>query len=125
MNEFYIALLGTLLVFFMIQTLKSIRRFNLLNQIKKKVLVLTTVYLVENNSEHFLKHQYRNYMYRKLEEVKMRKWVDGIDLKWLSDNELLVSFDMIYNNNVRMKFEYPMNLNELKIRTTINDKGAH
>ena len=125
MNEFYIALLGTLWVFFMIQTLKNIRRFNLLNQIKKKVLVLTTVYLVENDSEHFLKHQYRNYMYRKLEEVKMRKWVEGIDLKWLSANELVVSFDMIYNNNVRMKFEYPMNLNELKIRTTINDKGAH
>ena len=124
MNEYYIALLGTLLVFFIIQTLKNVRRFNLLNKIKKRVLVLTTIYLIENHDEFFVKHQYRNFMYRKLEEDQMRKWVDSIDLEWLSKKKLVVSFEMVYNNNVRMRFEYPMDMDELKIRKIVTDKRS-
>ncbi len=121
MNEYYIAVLGTLLVFFSVQAFKNIQRFNLLNKIKKKVLVLTTVYLIQNPEEDFMKHNYRNFVYRKLEEEKMRKWVDGVDLKWISRTKLVVIFEMVYNNNVRMKFEYPMDLNELKIKHVIKD----
>ena len=124
MNEYYIALLGTLFVFFIIQALKNVRRFNLLNKIKKRVLILTTIYLIENRDEFFVNHQYRNFMYRKLEEDKMRKWVDSIDLEWLSKKKLVVSFEMVYNNNVRMRFEYPMDLDELKIRKLVKDKRS-
>lgn len=124
MNEYYIALLGTLFVFFIIQALKNVRRFNLLNKIKKRVLILTTIYLIENHDEFFVKHQYRNFMYRKLEEDKMRKWVDSIDLEWLSKKKLVVSFEMVYNNNVRMRFEYPMDMDELKIRKIVKEKRS-
>ncbi len=123
-NEYYIALLGTLFVFFIIQALKNIIRFNLLNKIKKRVLILTTIYLIENRDEYFVKHQYRNFMYRKLEEDKMRKWVDSINLDWLSKNKLVVSFEMVYNNNVRMRFEYPMDIDELKIRKIVKEKRS-
>lgn len=124
MNEYYIALLGTLFVFFCIQAVKNIRRFNLLNQIKKRVLIHTTLYLIENKDEFFAKHQYRNYMYRKLEEDKVRKWVDSIDLEWLGKHRLVVSFEMVYSGNVRMRFEYPMDLDELRIRKITKGKRS-
>ncbi|MCK5763750.1 MAG: hypothetical protein KAH05_06505 [Clostridiales bacterium] len=49
----------------------------------------------------------------------MKKWVDGVDIQWITDTKLVVSFEMVYNNNVRMKFEYPMDMKELKIKNVI------
>ncbi len=119
MNEYMIALIGTLFIFGLVRIYKSVQRFNLLTQIKKRILVLTTIYLVEHSDESFVKYRYTNYVYNKLEEEKMKKWVDGVDIQWITDTKLVVSFEMVYNNNVRMKFEYPMDMKELKIKNVI------
>ncbi|MBN2259619.1 MAG: hypothetical protein JW702_03700 [Clostridiales bacterium] len=119
MNEYMIALFGTFVVFMTIRMYKSINRFNLLTKIKQRVLILTTVYLVEHPDADFVKYQYRNFIYRKLEEEKIKQWVDAIDIKWITETKLIVSFDMVYNNNVRMKFEYPLDMKELKIKKVI------
>lgn len=124
MNEYYIALLGTVFVFFNVQIYKNIKRFNLLNKIKQRILVLTTLFLIEHPEEEFPKHKYRNYIYNKLEEEKLRKWVDSVDIRWVTSTKLVVSFEMVYNNNVKMKFEYPMDMDELKIKKAIKDKRS-
>lgn len=124
MRDYYIALLGTLFVFFVVQTVKNIRRFNLLNRIKRLVLIHTTRYLIENRDGLFAKHQFRNYIYRKLEEEKVRKWVDGIDLEWVDASRLIISFEMVYSTSLRMRFEYPMNLDDLRIRNVTKDRRS-
>lgn len=119
MNEYMIALIGTLFIFGLVRIFKSVQRFNLLTQIKKRILVLTTIYLVEHSGERFVKFRYKNYVYNKLEEEKMKKWVDGVDIQWINETKLVVSFEMVYNNNVRMKFEYPLDMKELKMKNVI------
>ncbi len=119
MNEYIIALAGTLFIYSLVRIFKSVQRFNQLKQIKTRILVLTTIYLAEHPNENFVKYRYRNYVYGKLEEEKMKKWVDAVDIKWISDTKLVVSFEMVYNNNVRMKFDYPMDMEELKIKNAI------
>jgi len=119
MNEYIIALIGTLFIYSLVRIFKSVQRFNLLKQIKARILVLTTIYLMEHLDESFVKYRYRNYVYGKLEEEKMKKWVDAVDIKWISDTKLVVSFEMVYNNNVRMKFDYPMDMEELQIKKAI------
>ena len=99
MNEYIIALAGTLFIYSLVRIFKSVQRFNQLKQIKTRILVLTTIYLMEHPAENFVKYRYRNYVYGKLEEEKMKKWV--------------------YNDNVRMRFEYPMDMDELKIKNVI------
>lgn len=120
MNEYLVAFIITLNIFFIVRIFKNIQRFNKLNKIKKQILVFTTVYVIENEKKYFIKYKYRNYIYKKLEENKLGKWVESIDLRWINETKFIVSFDMVYNN-IRMKFEYPMDIKELKINNTLEE----
>ncbi|OPL07732.1 MAG: hypothetical protein AVO33_03620 [delta proteobacterium ML8_F1] len=121
MNDYVIALFGTLMVYVWIQTIKSFMRMNLFKKIKNRILVLTTLYVVEHAREGFIGYQYRNFIYRKLEEEELRQWVERVDVRWINETRFVLSLDMLYNNNLRMKYEFPMDMTQMT-RTSMKDK---
>ncbi len=115
MNEYVIALFGTFLVFIWVQTVRSFMRMNLFKKIKKRIFVLTTLYVVEHSREGFIGYQYRNYIYRKLEEEQMRQWVERVDIRWINETRFVLSLDMLYHDNLRMTYEFPMDMSQLTL----------
>jgi hypothetical protein len=115
MNEYVIALFGTFLVFIWVQTFRSFMRMNLFKKIKRRILVLTTLYVVEHSRDGFIGYQYRNYIYRKLEEEQLRRWVERVDIRWINETRFVLSLDMLYHENLRMTYEFPMDTSQMTL----------
>lgn len=112
MYAFWVALLGTILIYVNITLFKSIYRFKIFNSIKKNMLLYSMLYLKDKTEEDFEREKYITYMNDMLKKKDLDKWVSTVDILWKTQLKLIISYSIQYNEGVVLEVSFPMNVHD-------------
>ncbi len=113
LNSLLIAGLGTLVMFFCIEFIKSVRQFAIFKKVRETLLESIVIYLKETPYTFVDLNVLREKLLLTLIETHQRPWVDDIRITWASNDTILFVFEMNFPK-LKPKYKFIVGLKDVQ-----------
>lgn len=113
MKEILLAFFITNIVFILIFFVRHYLDFRIYLKISNDLLYIAGLYIKGNVVETISNTELEEILYRRVEKIKMRKWIDFIKVRWESRDKLIMSIKFNFNSRNSRIYTFSLDIGRL------------
>jgi hypothetical protein len=113
MKEALLAFFITNIIFIGIFFVRHYMDFRIYLKVSNDLLYIAGLYLKGNVIESISNTELEDILYRRVEKIKMRKWIDFIKVRWESRDKLVMSIKFNFNSRNSRVYSFSLDVKRL------------
>lgn len=113
MNNYLLAFFITNILFVLIFFFRHYLDFRIYLKISNDLINVTGLYIKSNVMSTISNTELEDLLYKRLEKTNMKKWIDFINVRWQSREELVMSIKFNFNSRNSKVYKYSINVSKM------------